>query len=111
MQTPAVYPLTLQPGDDAELVFTVKAGGAVVDLSGWTGRLQFRKIPETWRIIATIEAEITFATGRVRFRFASALTQELPSSCVYDAKMIDPEGNVHTYLRGNVSTTRGARGS
>lgn len=89
---------------DADLIYW--------DLTGWTGKCQFRKKATSTVILA--ELTVTFGPdqsvednrGYVSVFLPEEVSASLPRTCAWDFEMKDPTGNKKTYIAGTVSVNR-----
>lgn len=104
---PARWPITLYQGDNRPLVFRMSAGGAPMDLTGYTIRAQIRRNAKpTSPVLAELQAVIdTVDTGRFELHYTDlAATADLTPEAAWDLEMIDTLGHTQTYLYGPVKT-------
>lgn len=103
----------IQQGDSFNDVWTITDNaGALVNLTGYTGRMFIRDDLEdasTLLEITTANSRMTLggAAGTVTFAVSAALTAALPAkACVYDLELTSSGGIVTTWVRGNVVIRR-----
>lgn len=106
----SVYNITIEQGATFQLAVTLRDDlGALLDLTGYSGRMQIRQSVSS----STVLAELTSANGRVVITPASGLvelnleasaTSALPaSSLVYDLELESSGGFVLRALQGAIT--------
>lgn len=89
--------------------FQEKVSGTVIDMTGWTGRMQIRTAADAadFEIELTTENEriiIDEDAGKVTLYLTDDLTAALtPGSYVYDLELVTATGRVYGPLYGGVS--------
>jgi hypothetical protein len=111
MQEPARYDMTIYQGADFERVLTWSLGepAALVDLSGYSARMQLR----TYTASPEVVAELTTSNGRISLggtagtialNLTAAQTETLtPNQYAYDLEVIAPDGFVTRLVEGFVN--------
>jgi hypothetical protein len=105
------YNLIVNQGETFQRSFTYKSGGALVDLSTHTGRMQIRnsyESPSTLVDLTSGAGDIALsAVGKIDITIASAVTTALtaPDTGVYDLEIVTSGGVVTRLVQGNVSIT------
>ena len=107
---PVKYKIVIYQGKTYEEPFRFQdASGTVIDMTGWTGRMQIRTAADA----ATYEIELTTENGRIIIdeeagKVTLYLTDDLtaaltPGSFVYDLELTTSTGRVYGPLYGGVS--------
>ena len=105
------YNLIVNQGETFQRSFTYKSGGALVDLSTHTGRMQIRnsyESPSTLVDLTSGAGDIALsAVGKIDITIAPAVTTALtaPDTGVYDLEIVTSGGVVTRLVQGNVSIT------
>lgn len=109
MSNPAVQCFKFYAGDTETIELVLKdSEGSVIDISGYTLRMQIREKRTSANAILDKQALIFGVTGRVLFQFSKSDTAMLvPDSLdsvkyVYDIEMTDLQLEVRTVLRGDL---------
>lgn len=108
--TPGLLDLTCPQGATFAQVFTWKVGGAAVDLSSFTGRLQVRTRHSSPSPLVSITSNngITLggAAGTVTVELPTSTTTALPAGeWRYDLELEAPNGTVYRLLEGAFTVT------
>lgn len=104
--------MTIIQGADLDLIFTWRAAGAPVNLTGCTARLQVRSdIDSIVLLELTTEnggIQLGGATGTVRRYMNPAATAAIVpwEEAVYDLEIMFPSGSVRRLLAGNATVSR-----
>ena len=108
---PANRDLEFYAGDDVELVFVLRdSAGVIIDLSGWTSRIQIRKRVSYITHIIEKTAVITPAEGKIAFSFTPAEVTLLLggkldfSKTFWDLETTNVLSKVLTLMKGRVFT-------
>lgn len=103
---PAPVDVLLTRGDTFSLRYTVKSGGAPVDITGWTFRLTTdpsEAPPDDannyFQVVGVVE---NGPAGIVRFDWTAAETGVVRDT-FYDIQSVDPDGKVRTIARGQMN--------
>lgn len=103
------YDLCLQQGATFRRVIRWKADGALVDLTGYTARMQIRATAEAATTLLDLTTEnnriaLGGAAGTITLSISATDTAALPAGrAVYDLELVAPDGTV-TNLLGGVAT-------
>lgn len=105
---PETAELRLYAGDDAVLDIHVTTDGVPVDVTGWTGRCEFRANVSSPDVAAEFTVEVVDALeGHLRMVFdgdtTSALAPKYPWAGTYDVQLNDAGGMRRTAFKGPVS--------
>lgn len=99
--------ITIERGANFDQVWEwyVSSGGAAVDVTGYTARMQVRPAAHVNTYFASLystSGDITLggAAGTVRVQMASAVTSAIPGSGVYDLELTSPTGTVTRLAQG-----------
>jgi hypothetical protein len=107
MQAPGVYPLALYRGDTHRWqarLWDDTAGGTPVDLTGSTVAAEIRDKPGG-TFVVELEATITPPNIIDVAIDGEAMWATCPSKGVWDLQITNPDGDVRTVLRGDVTVT------
>jgi hypothetical protein len=113
MQAPGILNLTIHQGASWDLTMTWKVGDppAVVNLTGYTARMQVREkvtSPGTMTSLTTSNGKITLggAQGTVVLALSATDTGALrPGNYVYDLELVSSSGYVTRLVEGKVRVT------
>lgn len=102
---PVEQDLELYQGDDFPLAVTVNnPDGSPANLTGATALAQIRATASlTSPVLATFTA--TISGNVISLHLTSAMSTNLPPSCVYDCQMTDVSANVTTLIAGKITVT------
>lgn len=102
---PTNLDLKLYQGDSFDISFKLRASsGEGIDLTGWTGLVQFRDITNNIAATPTVMVNYEGELGVVRVFLED--TSNLPVGAYsYDLQMTDPSLRKRTYLAGTVTVT------
>lgn len=102
-QLPANYDLSLYKGDYFQTSIVIKdSTGSPVNLTGYTAKCSVRS---GYDAVESFDATctITAIDGKVDILFPSSVTEQLDAGdYIWDFQVTNPDGNVRTYLTGDV---------
>jgi hypothetical protein len=108
----APYDITIEQGATWRTTLTVKdSTGAVVDLSGYTARMQIRPSVESTTVLLELATAdgitITGPAGQIALVISAAATTGIAwTGAVYDLELTAPGGDVTRLLQGRVAVDR-----
>ena len=106
---PGRYDITIERGTTYDQEFTFRLNGDLVDLSGFTGSMDFRRAPNSEDVDLAVTSEngrlqIGGADGTVRVLITAddteAISMRLGS---YRLDLVSPDGTVRSWLKGKVA--------
>ena len=106
--TAARLPLTIEQGATWKHVLVIRDGASPRDLTGYTARMQIRKLVTSSEFLAELtpgngRMVITALQGRIELLLPAAVTAALPPGpSVYDIEIESPAGEVTRLLQGTV---------
>lgn len=98
--------LRIYAGDDFDLPIELQDANSVpIDLTGYTGRAQFRR---NYDDTNPVEATVTINQGGTGLvvSLTSAQTELMSGDFIYDLQLTNPAGKKRTYLTGDVTVSR-----
>jgi hypothetical protein len=107
--TAARLPLIIEQGATWKHALIVRDGATPRDLTGYTARMQIRKVVTSADVLAELTVAnsgitITAAQGRIDLVLSATATAGLPSGpSVYDFELEGPSGEVTRLLQGTVT--------
>jgi len=103
-QLPSNYDLVLYRGDYFSTSVVIKdSNDTPINLNGYTAESSIR---QSFSSVSSFDATctITPSAGRVDILFPSSVVEEITAgSYVWDFQVTNPDGNVRTYLAGDVT--------
>jgi hypothetical protein len=103
-QLPSNYDLVLYRGDYFSTYVVIKdSTGSPIDLNGYTAKCSIR---ENYGSVSSFDAtcNVTTDEGRVEILFPSSVVETITAgSYIWDFQITNPDGNVRTYLAGDVT--------
>lgn len=101
---PSNYDLVLYRGDYFNTSIVIKdSEGVVLNLNGYTAECSIRtnfSAEPAYNAVCTV----TPAAGKVEIMFPSSVTKDISAGpYVWDFQITNPDGNVRTYLAGDVT--------
>lgn len=106
MATPGTFNIQYTRGDTFSQSMIVKdSTGAAVNLTGWTVTSQIRVTEDDVNPVVSFTVTNGGSTGLITLALTAAQTASLPltSGGLYDVQLVDPSGNVSTYVGGTVT--------
>lgn len=111
MQEPARYDMTIYQGADFERVLTWSLGepAVLVNLTGYTARMQLRTIPASDDVALELTTEngrisLGGAAGTINLDLPASVTEDLAANqYAYDLEVIAPSGFVTRLIEGFVN--------
>jgi hypothetical protein len=107
--TAARLPLTIEQGATWKHALIVRDGAQPRDLTGYTARMQIRKLVTSAEVLAELTVAnngitIVAAQGRIDLLLSATATAGLPSGpSVYDLELESAAGEVTRLLQGTVT--------
>jgi hypothetical protein len=115
--SPATVNLIFTQGDDWAKTFRVgsrpdpESAVEYWDLTDWVGASQIRKKATSTTTLATLTVELgdqsdPDTVGSFTVTLSALASAGLPSACVWDLQLTDPNGIKRTYFAGSVTASR-----
>lgn len=102
-----IYHIDCEQGSTLKREFTLKQGGELMDLTGYTARMKIKTdIDDT---VAQLEVDTTSGelaidndptTGEITLTLSAAQTDAITTDCVYDIEIESSGGEVTKILKG-----------